>query len=163
MCNYYNQMVCPQCGNRDLQVTNEVNTTTSGSNFSAGQGCLGYLLFGPLGILCGSCGKSQHVNTTNTTYWICPKCGEKFRNPDDLDAERRRLHLSSNLAMAFGIILALATLVIAVMVDESEFYYMMFAIVVIFGFLFAVLKASAKKSDDEYWQIKNGMNKFNNK
>lgn len=34
---------CPQCGNSELQVTNEINTETKGKNYSSGKGCLGYL------------------------------------------------------------------------------------------------------------------------
>lgn len=78
-----NFFCCPHCGNRDIQATTETNTTTKGSNFSAGKGCLGYLLFGPLGILCGLCGSHQQTVSTNTTYWHCSKCGKKFRNPDE--------------------------------------------------------------------------------
>ena len=41
-------------------------------------------MFGPLGLLCGSCGQGQKTTTTNTTYWLCPDCGHKFRRPEDI-------------------------------------------------------------------------------
>ena len=51
---------CPHCGSHDLQpITSTEVTTTSSSGFSATKGCLGYLLLGPFGILCGACGKSR--------------------------------------------------------------------------------------------------------
>ena len=82
-----NGMCCPNCGNTNLQVVNEVNTSTSGGGYSAGKGCLGYLIFGPLGLLCGACGSKQQTNTTNTTYWVCSKCGHKFKSPQELRKE----------------------------------------------------------------------------
>ncbi len=75
---------CPQCGNRDLQAVTESVTSTTGSNFSMGKGCLGVLLLGPLGLLCGLCGKGQQTTTQTTTHWFCNKCGIKFQSPDEI-------------------------------------------------------------------------------
>lgn len=78
---------CSSCGSSSLQaiVETDVNTTTSGSGYNAGSGCLGYLLLGPLGFLCGTCGSSQKIATTskNKTFWVCNNCGNKFRNKQD--------------------------------------------------------------------------------
>lgn len=41
-------MICPKCGSENCNVINE--TYTSGSDFSASKGCLGALLFGPIGL-----------------------------------------------------------------------------------------------------------------
>ncbi len=68
-------MVCPRCGEQNCSVINE--TTTSGKDFSASKGCLGALILGPLGILCGACGKGKQ--TTNTNYWVCNNCGNKWK------------------------------------------------------------------------------------
>lgn len=68
-------MACPRCGNPNLQIITETNTT--GKDFSASKGCCGAILLGPIGILCGACGKGKQVNTIN--YWICPNCGNRFR------------------------------------------------------------------------------------
>ena len=107
-----NGYCCPECGSRDLQVINETSTHTTGSDFSAGKGCLGYLLFGPLGILCGSCGQSQKVTTTNTNYFICKKCGQKFRNPNDLKQEAESTKSISNFCIAFGFIACIVMFII---------------------------------------------------
>ncbi len=68
-------MKCPKCGNENCSVINE--TQTSGKDFSVGKGCLGALLLGPLGILCGACGKGKQ--TKNTNYWVCNSCGHKWK------------------------------------------------------------------------------------
>ena len=68
-------MKCPRCGEENCSVINEV--TTSGKDFSASKGCLGALIFGPLGILCGSCGEEK--KTKNTNYWVCNNCGNKWK------------------------------------------------------------------------------------
>ena len=75
---------CPQCGNRDLQAVSESITSTTGSNYSASQGCCGLLLLGPLGLLCGLCGKGQQTTSKCQTYWYCNKCGKRFESPDDI-------------------------------------------------------------------------------
>lgn len=68
-------MKCPKCGNENCQIINE--TTTKGKDFSASKGCCGAILLGPLGILCGTCGKGR--KTVNTNYWVCSQCGNKFK------------------------------------------------------------------------------------
>ncbi|MBQ8550168.1 MAG: hypothetical protein IKL44_05480 [Clostridia bacterium] len=67
-------MKCEKCGSENCQIIQE--TSTSGSDFSASKGCCGYLLFGPLGILCGLCGKGKQVKSKG--YWICNDCGNKW-------------------------------------------------------------------------------------
>lgn len=69
------QFSCPKCGGTNC--TPIVETSTSGTNFSMGQGCCGYVLLGPIGILCGRCGKGKQIKST--TYWMCSNCGNKFR------------------------------------------------------------------------------------
>ncbi len=68
-------MTCPKCGNQHLQAATEINTY--GKDFSASKGCCGAIILGPIGILCGLCGKGRQ--THSTTYWMCPTCGHKFK------------------------------------------------------------------------------------
>lgn len=70
------RVTCPKCGGINCTPISESKTT--GSDFYASKGCCGYLLLGPIGILCGKCGAG--TETTNTTYWVCSNCGNKFRN-----------------------------------------------------------------------------------
>lgn len=68
-------MRCPRCGNDNSQIINEVHT--SGKDFSVSKGCCGYVLLGPLGVLCGACGEGKQ--TRNTQYWVCNSCANKWR------------------------------------------------------------------------------------
>ena len=68
-------MECPKCGSQNCGIINEI--TTKGKDFSAGQGCLGALIFGPIGVLCGLCG--QKKRNINKNYWVCNNCGKKWK------------------------------------------------------------------------------------
>ncbi len=73
-------MRCPKCESDNCTIINEA--TTKGKSFSVGKGCCGYFLLspfvGPLGILCGACGKGKHI--VNTNYWVCNNCGYKWKS-----------------------------------------------------------------------------------
>ena len=73
--NNMNQLHCPKCGGTN--VTPIVETKTTGKDFSAGKGCCGFVLLGPIGILCGACGGGKQ--TQSNTYWMCSNCGNKFQ------------------------------------------------------------------------------------
>ena len=66
---------CPRCKSYDLVPVSEVST--KGKDFHASDACCGYLLCGPLGLLCGATGKGKQ--TITTTYWMCKGCGNKFK------------------------------------------------------------------------------------
>lgn len=66
---------CPRCGSHDIMPISEVST--KGKDFKAGDACCGYMLCGPLGLLCGTTGKGKQ--TTTNTYWMCSACGNKFQ------------------------------------------------------------------------------------
>ena len=68
-------MICPKCGANNSQIINEVHTT--GKDFSASKGCCGAILMGPIGILCGACGKGRQ--TYNNQFWVCNNCGNKWK------------------------------------------------------------------------------------
>lgn len=76
--NYYgNTFRCPRCGCTD-RLTPVVEHRTTGKDYSAGKGCLGWLFFGnPAGLLFGLCGEGKR--TDSTTFWMCSNCGNKFR------------------------------------------------------------------------------------
>lgn len=65
-------MKCPYCGSENIQYC----TKTSGGGFSFFDSCCGYILLGPLGLLCGACGSG----TSTKEFWICQNCGRKFSN-----------------------------------------------------------------------------------
>lgn len=68
-------MICPKCKGENCQIINEV--TSKGKDFSAGKGCLGAICLGPIGVLCGACGKGK--KNINTQYWVCNNCGNKWK------------------------------------------------------------------------------------
>ncbi len=107
-----NHFCCPNCGHKHLQLTTETDVKTTGKNYSSGQGCLGYLLLGPLGLLCGSCGQNQKTTTTNTNYWMCQNCGNKFRRPEDLKEEARSLKARTGIVVALAILISIMDFVI---------------------------------------------------
>lgn len=151
---------CPHCGNKDVQATTETNTTTTGSNFSAGKGCLGYLLFGPLGILCGSCGNNQQTVTTNTTHWHCSNCGKKFRNPDEIIKENENLIRSSEIT--FGILGTIFTVVMLFVFREEIMLGLLFALVCCATFgacCYGMIRSCKNKIEAAYEQQK-AMKKF---
>ena len=68
-------MKCPKCNCENVTIINEV--TTEGKDYSAKKGCCWFILLGPIGLLCGACGKGKQ--TINTQYCICQECGEKWK------------------------------------------------------------------------------------
>ena len=58
------QACCPKCGS--------VSISAVQSGYDASLGCLGTLLYGPLGLLCGGI-KADEV------FCVCLKCGAKWR------------------------------------------------------------------------------------
>lgn len=67
---------CPRCGSQNIQIVSDVSSSSKG--FGVGKGCLGYLCFGPIGLLCGLLGMGEG-KTKTTTYRMCGNCGAKFR------------------------------------------------------------------------------------
>ncbi len=89
-----NSIHCPKCGATGLQnsVEQELSMKTQAKGgYSGTSACLGWLLFGPLGLLCGNCGGKQkittNVNNKNRSFWVCNHCGYKFRQIPDLEHE----------------------------------------------------------------------------
>lgn len=66
---------CPNCGSNNLQVLQE--QYTKGKDFKGGNACCGAIIFGPIGLLCGSCGKGKQLKTNH--FWLCNNCGYKFK------------------------------------------------------------------------------------
>lgn len=71
-------MRCPKCASENVQVHYDVEK----QGFSGGKGCCGWLLLGPIGLLCGLCGKSKVKSEEK--YWVCNNCGTKFTDHEAL-------------------------------------------------------------------------------
>lgn len=91
---------CPNCHSLNLIPVSETQTYVSGSGYGVGKGCCGYILLGPLGLLCGLCGTGATSQTTTSTWWVCKDCGNKFRDPKEIEAAKKT---SWNLCLALAI------------------------------------------------------------
>lgn len=67
-------MKCPKCGYNYCNMISE--TKSKGSDYSIGRGICGEMLFGPYGM---ACGWSDSRETKVESYWVCKKCGYKFK------------------------------------------------------------------------------------
>ncbi len=67
-------MKCPKCGNNYCDMVSDKKTT--GTDYSICRGILGEMLFGSSGFICGM---SDSRNTNVEAYWVCKKCGYKFK------------------------------------------------------------------------------------
>lgn len=67
-------MKCPKCGNDYCGIVSDTKTT--GKDYSICQGILGEAIFGPIGYICGF---SDSRVTKVESFWVCKKCGYKFK------------------------------------------------------------------------------------
>ena len=160
-----NSFHCPSCGGRNLQAITETTSTatTTGGGYSGGKGCLGFLLFGPFGLLCGNCGNSSYTTVTNKTktYWTCPNCGRKFRDPDELKKEAEDKHKELRAMMILGIVTSVGFFILWLMrfIFPSWFntYMTVLGVMGIISFIYLVYRNTkeAEKLDAEYIDLIN--------
>lgn len=110
--------VCPNCGSHDCEIQVQQNVT-GGSSYSAGLGCLGFLLTGPFGLLCGLCGGSK-ATTTHQSVWICKSCGNQFPTRSTIVGHICCCGGVMGMILSFGVPLSLLFLVLTIMWDSSE-------------------------------------------
>lgn len=77
------QLKCPRCGSTFINTQPVTDTTveTKTKGFGWIKACLGYMITGPMGILCGLCGMGKgKTKTTSKTrlVHICQNCGCQF-------------------------------------------------------------------------------------
>ncbi len=101
---------CPKCKSQKLQTVVESNTEGKGGGYGAGKGCLGWLLLGPLGLLCGICGNGTKITTTNKTFFMCMDCGNKFREAKELMEEKSKTSTRCFIGGPVAIVLAIVFL-----------------------------------------------------
>lgn len=82
---------CPNCHSQDVFPTTETETSVSGGGYGFGGGCCGWILFGPIGLLCGFCGRGVRSKSINRKFWLCRACGHKFRDAEDEYKEQQQL------------------------------------------------------------------------
>lgn len=71
---------CPYChaGGENCHPVVKTDIKTSGGGYGFWNGCCGFILLGPVGLLCGACGSSVKTKVRNETWWVCQKCGKEF-------------------------------------------------------------------------------------
>ncbi len=77
------QLKCPRCGSNRIvcQAVTDTTVKTKTKGFGWIKACLGYLITGPMGILCGLCGMGKEKTKTQTKtkiLHICQTCGNQF-------------------------------------------------------------------------------------
>lgn len=95
-----NDTICPKCGANECYAqqiqSTEINTK---SGFS--EACCGAMIFGPIGLLCGFCGKSTSIKQSSETWWFCKKCGNKHFGITDSSSYAYK-QMASVFAMLVG-------------------------------------------------------------
>ena len=97
-----NTLQCPNCHSTDIIPITETSTNVSGGGYGVGKGCCGWILFGPLGLLCGLCGTGVKSQTQTKTYWVCRSCGNKFRSQADITAEQSAEVIPGSMGVLIG-------------------------------------------------------------
>lgn len=155
---------CPRCKSHNLQVLSNTSYESkfSSKSYGAGKGCCGYILFGPIGILCGLCGaNSKHtVKSSTSTIWVCLDCGEKFRDVADIDKDIQK-HKKNRIQLP--IILSIPTMMlliptIGMIMDRglsasilfSAIPGLIFAIWAVWEYMDASSKLDACKKEKQY-------------
>ncbi|MCD8391025.1 MAG: zinc ribbon domain-containing protein, partial [Firmicutes bacterium] len=146
---------CIRCRSCDLHpLTEDITTSkTTGSDFSVGKGCLGYLLMGPFGILCGACGKNKKTTTTTThkNYWVCKDCGFKFKDLATLETEINTYKSSLILTSVALIFWCILMIYMIISFNCTAFLLICLAIgIVIGGINFFSNWTAMKNAQEEY-------------
>lgn len=122
----------------------------------------GLFVFGPLGLLCGSCGQKQTTTTKNTDYFVCTKCGNKFRNPEDLRAEIEKTEKAPAVFIILAIIFAVILLILSAFAEEVRGILIFIAVIefVLFGICALGIKQQTAAKQKELDSIESGMRRF---
>lgn len=98
---------CPKCKSERIISKTQTSTTTKSSGYKSGLGCLGWLLWGPLGLLCGLCGMGSKTTVKNSNCFVCQDCGKEFLSVND---KLHTLKIGEIQCFVFGIILIILSL-----------------------------------------------------
>lgn len=156
---------CPCCGGHNLQTVSEVTTvsSTTGGGYSGSKGCLGLLLFGPFGLLCGNCGNAQKTEVQNNTkfFWVCSDCGHKFEHLENIQKEIAELETllkkqknSIIVTPIVMIVLFILLMMAGISVSSMSFVFILFAAIEILGiFVYPSTKTKMEQKKQEYAEL----------
>lgn len=120
---------CPRCKSDRIISKNQTSTTTKTSGYKGGLGCLGWLLLGPLGLLCGLCGMGSKTTIKNSNCFVCQECGKEFLSVNDKIHE---LKIGEIQSFVIGVIL----IIISFLCFNSDVF--LGIIILVIGVLFVV-------------------------
>lgn len=155
----YGIVKCPRCGGHNLYPLNETSTSvqTSGGGYSSGKGCLGWFLFGPIGLLIGGLGQKQKtsVSTVHKLFWVCNECGFKFRNLDDWTKEIDAKVKQQKLNQYSAIVLLVLVLLFMMIGGGMEILGILFLVIAVMnGALSLTLSQIIKREQSDYERLK---------
>ena len=78
---------CPFCASQNTHPIVHTSTQAYSGGYSCLGGACGGILFGPIGLLLGLCGKSSTVQTSSQTKWVCKNCGAEFSNNEPVSID----------------------------------------------------------------------------
>ena len=146
------QLVCPCCGSTDLAMATDRDIAGAVAN-----GAVAFAVGGALGGI-----SSAASNLKQQTFWVCKKCGNRFRNPKELKAEADMYQKRFKALMIFGGIVAVICLIASIAIFSTT------AVVGVLFLLFAAFFSLTplilrKKANDRYRELKeieDGMRQF---
>lgn len=112
---------CQKCNSQELQIVTE--STVSGGHGGL-KACFGFLLFGPIGLLCGN----KKVKTDHKSFWVCSKCGNKFRMLTEVIDETRA---SRNGALTSAIIWAVISIILFIVLPSEVYAFAVIGLIVV--------------------------------
>lgn len=98
----YKKMSCPKCNSQDVYPISETETKIKGGGYGIGKGICGWLILGPIGLLCGACGSKPKFDSKTRIFWICKNCKNKFRSTEDIEEEQEQDGLASIMGLFPG-------------------------------------------------------------
>jgi len=149
------EIKCPKCG--AVGCVPQYKQNVSGGGYGCCQGVLGSLILGPLGLLCGACGRS--VKTTNNLVWICPKCGHEFKKPLTKE-EQAKMFKGALLCVRYTGFMTVMTALLAVFTikdfDSMSFVGLLCGIVAVALMAYLVYNAysSSEQTEEQQQELK---------
>ncbi len=166
------KIYCPKCGSGNIQTVVKTDVKSSGKNFSTAQGCCGWFMFGPIGILCGSCGQKQKISTTNTSMFSCNDCGNEFFKKEEYE-KRYKTAKTMKLSLIPAAIICAIFLIIMIVNFNKElagtgYEWLLPTIfvsifVLVFGTAYVIYNAMEKEAKTALETYEKAQQKFSSK
>ena len=96
------KMSCPKCNSKDIYPISETETKVKGGGYGIGKGICGWIILGPIGLLCGAFGSKPKLDSKTRTFWVCKNCSNKFRSAEDIAEEQEQEGLASIMGLFPG-------------------------------------------------------------